>query len=173
MTGVSLCQWRFSIGMLNLKHVCKHTVNNNNNNNNNNCYLNVLFKRTRFQDIDFDGTCRALLRWFLDYWLCSLTVAISLLPPFLMVYSFLNLIGISLCFRNYFIFAFSSISLLPSYYISASFQITLSLLKCHFSEEPKNILFYAFVLQILLFISGSVELDPYLVKITFLSLFGT
>ena len=36
----------------------------------------------------------------------------------------------------------------------------LSLLESHFSEEARNILFFAFVLQILLFISGSVELNP-------------
>ena len=62
-------------------------------------------------------------------------------------------------FAKYFVFVFSKINFLP-YYISAPIRYTHSLFKSHFSEKTKNILFFAIVLQILLFISGTVETNP-------------
>ena len=62
-------------------------------------------------------------------------------------------------FAKYFVFVFSKINFLP-YYISATIRYTHSLFKSHFSEKTKNILFFAIVLQILLFISGTVETNP-------------
>ena len=60
---------------------------------------------------------------------------------------------------EYFAYIFIQISLLPCY-LSASFRSMLKLFKKQVSETAKNILFFVFVLQILLLISGTVEINP-------------
>ena len=60
---------------------------------------------------------------------------------------------------KYFAHVICIITTLPSY-ISIFFRTLPSLLKSHFSDEVKNMFFFFLVLQILLVISGSVEINP-------------
>ena len=62
-------------------------------------------------------------------------------------------------FTNYFAHTFSIITLLPNH-ITTSVRNISSFFKIQFSEKAKNILFFAFVLQILLILSGTVEVNP-------------
>ena len=97
----------------------------------------------------------------------SLTI-ISFLSIFLTLYPFLEFFcnktfaffPYRICtFANYFAYVVCKITFLPCY-ISAAFRNTFSLFKNDFSEKAKNILFFAFVLCILLIISGTVEINP-------------
>ena len=60
-------------------------------------------------------------------------------------------------YSNYFIYLFVKITLLP-WCISASFRSLYSF--CMSQSSVKNIMFFTFVIQILLIISGSVEINP-------------
>ena len=93
-----------------------------------------------------------------DFWYSFMIVPLSfLLYPYTQFYDDTPTVDYSM--TRYFAHATSNISTLPSFMFI--FLKTLhSVLKSLFSEEAKNMCFFCLVLQILLVISGSVEVNP-------------
>ena len=160
MMGVNLSQWRYSIGMFNLKSVCKMKVKVN--------------KSSPFLDQPFDilgffaGSVPIQILIGLLKVLVFSFMVITFLFIFLMSYPFLKFLcdeTLGICpyricpFVAYFADIFIQITLIPGY-ISASFRSIFSLFKNQLSEKTKNILFFVFVLQIMLLISGTVKVNP-------------
>ena len=156
--GISLTQWRFSIGTFNLISVHKKCANDN----------NKLFLYEHFNTIllSLAGAVPLKILFGLIKVFTYCFMIISLLAVLLILYPYLKLFCnnksgfyiLHCSFENYFVYVFCNISLLP-YYISASISHTFSLYKS-LSETFKFFLFFVIILQILLFISGSVELNP-------------
>ena len=141
MMGVSLCQWRYSIGMFNLKSVYQKHIKVN----------KSPLSLDQFFDIfaSFSGSVPIKIIFGLLKVLAYSVMVISFLFIFLMSYP---------CFKfvcdetfgprpyhtrtsaEYFPYIFIQISLLPCY-LSASFRSMLKLFKKQVSETAKNILF--------------------------------
>ena len=158
--GTDLSQWRFSVGMFNLKSVRKKycgykanisitsTIGNN---------LNLSFAWMPFK----------ILSGILLVFIYSLIIITSL-STCLIVYPFFDFCCIVLptffpkhenSFFSYLLQAFIYINIFP-YYLSASIKYSLSLFNSHLPDKVKNVAFYLFVLQSLLLISGTVEVNP-------------
>ena len=153
--GVSLCQWRISIGMYNVKYSYKKLGKINHPNS------SVFF----FNFLRF---------------LCPLTVGILFGLVIIFTYSFMVIFFLSLFFiaylflfllcdinsrnvcpfKNYFVWAFIKITRVP-YFISRSGPSILSFFMSHPPGKIMNILFYLLVLQTLLILSGSIEVNPW------------
>ena len=93
---------------------------------------------------------------------------VSLLPLFLMLYPYLNLFWDNtrdMSFHevwpllNYIAFAFFKITLFP-FDLYEIFRHVTVLSRFTLPEKFKNLIFFVSVLQVLLFISGTVELNP-------------
>ena len=157
MMGVSLCQWRYSIGMFNLKSVYKKFGKNKP------ILIELLFDSLG----SFAGFLPIkIFLGLLKVFAFSLMI-ISCSSLFLVLYTFL----IFFCgqastssypncsLANYFVYSLCKSILLPRY-ISGLIQSICSSFKNHLTEKAKNILFFVFVLLILLLISGTVEINP-------------
>ena len=154
-----MSQWRFGIGTFNSIYVhmkCGKITQQP--------YLagwvfNILVSLTEVVPLKI---CFGLVKVFIFNF-----IVILLLPIFLISYPHLKFFYDILAFEHYpectfsrcFIHAFSKMIYLPTH-ISGFITYMPSLFKNLLSEKTKNIFFFVIVLQILLFISGSVEINP-------------
>ena len=158
MMGVSVSQWRFSIGTFNAISIHKKCCGTHSHSQSLFCHSlkNILmsFARTVPSRIFF-GFVIILTFCF---------VILSLLPLCYFIYpftrfSFVNQELGDYPMVKYIVFLISAITTLPSYILIFVRQTT-SVLKCHLSPELKNWCFFILVLKFLLLISVSVEINP-------------
>ena len=151
MVGISVEQWRYSIGLFNIKSVRKR-------------FRKVVENLNPIQQ-SFNLICHFLgsMPVKILFGLCKVFVycsmIISFLPLLLFLYPFFHLFSYQCPFVNYFVYFFFKITLLR-WCISTPFRSIYSFFKSQSSEKVKNIMFFIFAIQILLIISGSVEINP-------------
>ena len=141
--GVSVCEWRFSIGIFNLKSAAK-------------------FGKPNMKSHPFMWSCNlfdyfalllkislGLLKVFAFCGMVSFMFILLTLDPFLILFFDITF-GFGsyhICpFTNYFLETFSLTTLIPCY-ISAVTQSIFSFFKNHFSVKAKNISFFVCVLK--------------------------
>ena len=83
----------------------------------------------------------------------------SLLPLFLFLYLFFKQSWSQCPFVNYFVLYFQRLSSFPEVY-QLHFEVFIHFLRGSSLKKMKNILFFFYVIQILLIISGTVEINP-------------
>ena len=160
MMGVSLSQWRFNIGTFNLISSGKKTCGK----------INVKSpwgEGILNMCLSLAGAVPLKLFFGLSTVFAYCFMILSLLCLSLIVYPYIKIFcdtlapgRLPICtFAKYFVYVFSKIISIP-YFISVSIRYMASLSKRHFSDKAKNTCFFIIVLQILLLISGSVEINP-------------
>ena len=158
MTGVSIDQWRGSIGLFDRKNISKHFERCND------CIGNLTTDFLRNTFLLFRKPLEILYSLLLLFAYC--TMIVTLFPI---------LLTVNICLDDFF-------SINRSYprsykYLSYSFQVFLKIntipktisytLKCSYSsfkenfpKDIKNIIFFIIVLQVLLVMSGTIEVNP-------------
>ena len=158
--GVSLCQWRLSVGMFNAMNLGKGCGKESNS-----PLIDVLLSDI-LASVRGHVSLKILLGLF-KFFAYSFMI-VSLLPIFLMLYPYLNLFWDNtrdISFQevwplaNYIVFAFFKITLFP-FDLYEIFRHVSVLSRFTLPEKLKNVIFFVSVLQVLLFISGAVELNP-------------
>ena len=166
--GISLECWRGSIGLFHGKLI-SHTKSSNYPN-----YGDFIMKKeflTLWSQLAYSLPVRLIIGLAMLF--CYCTMIVTLVPLVLLFYllceTFHNAIipdGCPFLFCNapfIILYAFSIITVIPNS-MQSTLNVSVSYFRKSISLEAKNFAFYLMVLQTLLFLSGTVELNPGPVK---------